>query len=120
MPKGASVTIFAKHGSAITDALGNLIETGGDTSGVYSDTFNAGESMPNYTIHPPDNLNIMGTPQTVTEPTLLSELIRENMGPVDLATCTLDPTRPTYMLYHVTGIYDKWEGKFQPYERHRP
>jgi putative adhesin Stv-like protein len=120
VPNGSSITTYAKHGSTITDALGNLIETGGDTSGIYSQTFHAGESIPNYTIYPPDGLNISGSPQTVTRPTLVSELISENMGPVDLAVCTYDATCPTGKVYHVDGIYDEREGKFESYERFRP
>jgi len=95
-----------------------LIESGGDTSGIYSLTFLAGEELPDYTIYPPDDLNIMGTPQTVLHPTLLSELIYEDMGPVDLAVCTYDETCPTGKVYDVDGIFDQWTGTFQPYERY--
>ncbi len=117
VPRGTTITVYAEHGSIITDDLGNLIETGGDTSGVYSQTFAAGEELPDYTIYPPDDLNIMGTPQTVTHPTLLSELIFEDMGPVDLAVCTYDETCPTGKIYDVDGIFDQWTGTFKPYER---
>lgn len=117
VPRGTTITVYAEHGSIITDDLGNLIETGGDTSGVYSQTFVVGEELPDYTIYPPDDLNIMGTPQTVLRPTLLSELIHENMGPVDLAVCTYDETCPTGKVYDVDGIFDQWTGTFKPYER---
>ncbi len=117
VPRGTTITVYAEHGSIITDALGNLIETGGDTSGVYSQTFIAGEELPDYTIYPPDDLDIMGSPQTVLQPTLLSELIYEDMGPVDLAVCTYDATCPTGKVYDVDGIFDQWTGTFQPYER---
>jgi hypothetical protein len=117
VPRGTTVTIYAEHGSSISDELGNLIETGGDTSGVYSETFLSGESIPDYTIHPPDGLNIMGTPQTVDHPTRLSELINEDMGPVDLAVCTYDATCPTGKVYYVDGILDESTGTFQTYER---
>ncbi|OSC32369.1 NAD(+)--arginine ADP-ribosyltransferase [Mycobacterium vulneris] len=120
VPSGSSITTFAEHGSTITDSLGNLIETGGDTSGVYSETFRTGELIPDYTIYPPDGLDILGSPQTVTSPTLISKLIHENMGLVDLAVCTFDPTSPTGKVYHVTGIYDKFNDKFTPYERSEP
>lgn len=117
VPHGTTITLYAEHGSSITDALGNLIETGGDTSGVYSKTFGSGESMPDYTIYPPDGLNIMGSPQTVLSPARLSELIDENLGPVDLAVCTYDPTCPTGKLYDVKGIIDEDTGIFNFYER---
>jgi hypothetical protein len=118
VPKGTTITVYAEHGSTITDDLGNLIETGGDTSGVYSETFRPGEPMPDYTIYPPDGLNIMGTPQTVANPTPLSQLINENMGAVDLAVCPYDATCPTGKVYDVDGIFDEWTGTFKPYERY--
>jgi len=120
VPKGSSITTFAEHGSTITDSLGNLIETGGDTSGVYSKTFYAGEAIPNYTIHPPDGLNILGSPLTVAKSTLISALIHEDMGDIDLAVCTYDPFNPSGKTYHLTGIYDRLNDKFTPYERSRP
>jgi hypothetical protein len=116
VPSGATVTIYAEHGSSITDALGNLIETGGDRSGVYSKTYGAGETIPDYTIHPPDGLNILGTPQTVLVPTRLSDLLHENMGNVHLAVCTYDGTCPTGKVYDVKGIWDEGTGIFTPYE----
>jgi len=108
--------LYAEHGSSITDELGNLIETGGDTSGVYSKTFFPGEHIPDYTIYPPDGLNIMGSPLTVSDPTHLSELVTEDMGDVDLAVCPYDPTCPTGKIYHTDGIYDELTGIYQPYE----
>ena len=120
VPKGSSITTFAEHGSTITDSLGNLIETGGDTSGVFSETFHAGESIPNYTIHPPHGLNILGSPLTVTKSMLISELIHKGMGAIDLAVCTYDPFNSSGKVYHLTGIYDKLNDKFTPYERSRP
>jgi hypothetical protein len=116
VPRGTTITVYAEHGSNITDALGNLIETRGDTSGVYSKTFLPGEQIPDYTIYPPDELNIMGTPQTVLNPTRLSELINEDMGSVDLAVCPYDATCPTGKVYDVHGIFDERAGTFQPYE----
>jgi hypothetical protein len=116
VPRGTTITVYAEHGSTISDALGNLIETGGDTSGVYSKTFVPGEQMPDYTIYPPDGLDIIGTPQTVLNPTCLSELINEGMGGVDLAVCPYDATCPTGKVYDVHGIFDERTGTFQPYE----
>jgi hypothetical protein len=115
VPRGTTITTYADHGSCITDALGNLIETGGDTSGVYSKTFLPGELIPDYTIYPPDGLNIMGTPKTVLVPTRLSDLINENMGPVDLAVCPYDEDYPTGLVYDVKGIFDESANTFTPY-----
>ncbi|WP_082959585.1 putative adhesin [Mycobacterium sp. E2462] len=118
VPHGTTVIAYAEHGSSITDALGNLIETRGDTSRVFSQVFYAGESLPDYTIFPPDGLNILGDPRTVLIPTRLSELLEDNMGRVHLAVCTYDGTCPTGKLYDVEGIWDESTGELSPYERH--
>ncbi len=112
VPRGTTITIYAEHGSSITDELGNLIETGGDTSRVYSRMFHPGEQIPNYTIYPPDGLNIMGAPRTVTSPTRLTELINEDMGNVHLAICPYDEAAPTGIIYDVGGTYNQWTGIF--------
>jgi hypothetical protein len=116
VPQNTTITVYADHGSSITDELGNLIESGGDTSHVYSRTFHPGERLPNYTVHPPDDLDIVGTPQIVATPTQLTELIAEDMGDVHLAICLFDETRPTGLVYDVTGIFDETNEIFMPYE----
>ena len=115
VPRATTITVYAEHGSSITDGLGNLIESAGDTSGVYSHTFYAGERVPNYTIYPPDGLSIVGTPITVISPTLISELVQESMGSVHLAVCTFDATCPTGLVYDVDGILDESTNTFTPY-----
>jgi hypothetical protein len=116
VPHGTTITIYAEHGSSITDELGNLIESGGDTSRVYARTFHPGEKMPNYTIYPPDGLNIVGAPRIVATPTRLTELIEADMGDVHLAICPFDEANPTGLIYDVGGVYDESTGIFAPYE----
>ena len=118
VPQGSTVTIYGEHGSKITDALGNLIETGGDASHVYSRTFHSREPMPDYTLHPPHGLDVQGTPYTVAEPTKLSQILSENMGDIDFAACVYDGASPTNMVYDVDGIYDEVQGTYTHiYER---
>jgi hypothetical protein len=116
VPRGTTITIYAEHGSSITDELGNLIESGGDTSRVYSRTFHPGEKMPNYTIYPPDGLNVVGAPRIVATPTRLTELIEADMGDVHLAICPFDEANPTGLIYDVGGVFDESTGIFAPYE----
>lgn len=104
VPEGTTFTVYAEHGSPITGALGNLVETGGDTSRVYSRTYYPGEEVPNYTLEPPDGLNIMGTTNTVDRPTQISDLLRPNMGNVDFAAC-LGYT--SNKVFDVEVIYDR-------------
>jgi len=116
VPEGTTITIYAEHGSSITDELGNLIESGGDTSRLFSRTFHPGETVPNYTIYPPDGLNVVGAPRIVATPTRLTELIEADMGDVHLAICPFDEANPTGLIYDVGGIYDESTGMFAPYE----
>ena len=115
VPEGTTITIYAEHGSSITDELGNLIESGGDTSRVFSRTFHPGERVPNYTIYPPDGLNVVGAPRIVATPTRLTELIETDMGDIHLAICPFDEANPTGLIYDVGGIYDESTGIFAPY-----
>jgi RHS repeat-associated protein len=95
VPQGTSVTAYCPHGAQISDPLGNAIETGTNANRIpFTQTYGPGESMPNYTISPPDGLNIKGNPITVTQHTPLSQLVQPNMGPTHLATCRYDQLAP--------------------------
>ena len=94
VPKGSTVTTFTSHGNAISDKLGNYIETGkGITFSEFGNdivgaqTYLSGSMIPNYTLYPPKGLNIMGTPITVKTSTNLQEMLRPNMGNVKWAAC---------------------------------
>jgi RHS repeat-associated protein len=50
--------------------------------------YGPGDKMPNYTLFPPDGLNIMGTPVVVSSPEQLSTLLQPNMGMVHWAACS--------------------------------
>ncbi|MHB1910620.1 MAG: putative adhesin [Acidimicrobiales bacterium] len=80
---------WARAGGLLVVAeLGNAIETGsGLERSVFQQTFGPGEQVPNYTLHPPEGLNIAGKPVTVSEPTQLSELLQPNMGACSWAAC---------------------------------
>ncbi|MGV9345204.1 putative T7SS-secreted protein [Streptomyces spiralis] len=86
VPDGTSVHMYSRHGQPISDALGNEIET--DTPPAL-EVYGSGEQLPNYSLFPGDDLNILGTPRnvTVTTETPLSKLLRPNMGPVHWAAC---------------------------------
>lgn len=113
VPEGTQVTFYSEHGSTITDPLGNAVETGKDVSNVFQRTFGPGDVVPNYTLHPPTGLNIMGSPTTVTQPTNLSDLLQPNMGNVDWAACTYNPSEAGGNLrYGLDGIFDKSTGQY--------
>jgi RHS repeat-associated protein len=94
IPANTSFTTWTAHGNSISDTLGNAIETGGSiTYQEYGDqiagakTYLPGAEVPNYTLFPPDGLNIAGNPTTVTNPTNLSQLLSPNQGNVNWAAC---------------------------------
>jgi Putative adhesin Stv domain len=92
VPEGTTFTQYTGLGNSISDALGNAIETGGDLSAFEGEmtgaqSFLPGAEVPNYSLYPPEGLNIMGNPVTVTEPTLLSDILQPGLGHVQWAAC---------------------------------
>jgi hypothetical protein len=113
VPEGTTVTTYSKFGGSITDRLGNAIETGQDVSGVPSRQFLPGESIPNYTLYPPEGLNILGSPTIVEAPTKLSDLLRPNMGECHWAACTHSPGTPSAnLVFDTLGVIDSTTDKF--------
>jgi len=86
LPEGTSISTYAPHNSYITDAVGNQIELGNPP--MPTRVFGPGETMPNYTLYPPGDLNIAGNPVTVGRATPLSELLKPNIGMCHWAACT--------------------------------
>jgi RHS repeat-associated protein len=89
VPQGTTLHMYSNHGTTISDSLGNRIETGNPAP---MHTYKAGDQVPDYHLFPPGggglpNLNIKGSPITVTGPTSLSDLLRPNMGSVHWAAC---------------------------------
>ena len=86
VPPGTSVAMYSPHGVPISDYLGNQIET---ASPPPLEVYGPGEMLPDYTLYPPDGLNILGVPRnvTVTSATRLSNLLSANMGIVHWAAC---------------------------------
>jgi len=105
VPENTSITVFAPHGASISDKLGNVIETGGDTSQIYSITYQGGDQMPDYLLQPPDGLKIMGDPITVTDTTPLSQLLKPNMGNVKFAACLYDSASPNSVYMYDTRAF---------------
>jgi hypothetical protein len=105
VPEGTNLTVYSKFGSTISDPLGNVIETNGDLSKVYSRTYGPGDRMPNYTLHPPEGLNVKGTPNTVLKSTPLSDLLKPDMGECHWAACTWNPKAANSdVMYSTSGI----------------
>jgi RHS repeat-associated protein len=88
VPPGTSIRFYSQHGVTIPDTLGNRIETGATwpLQPRIVQTAVGGDVIPDYGLYPPEGLNIMGNPVTVTEPTRLSSLV-EPGATYDWAAC---------------------------------
>lgn len=80
---------YSQHGESISDALGNRIETGAAWPFTPKPVQVArpGDVIPDYTLFPPDGLNVAGRPLTVDTPTRLSDLVSEGGGSFEWAAC---------------------------------
>jgi hypothetical protein len=88
-PDGTWVATYVPHDDYLLDSDGNQIELGNPPAPTH--VYGPGEEMPNYTLHPPNGITIMGNPDTVItveEDTLLEELLYPDMGMVHWAACT--------------------------------
>jgi hypothetical protein len=86
VPEGISVSTYVPHDSYLLDRVGNDIELGNPPAPTR--VYGPGDEMPNYTLHSPNGLRIMGNPITVSEDTLLNDLLTRDMGMVHWAACT--------------------------------
>jgi hypothetical protein len=84
VPQGTCVAFYCKHDGTIGDNLGQAVETG---KAQPYEVFGPGAEIPNYTLSPGIGLKIFGNTITVQRPTLLSDLLKPNMGRVHWAAC---------------------------------
>ncbi len=95
VPEGTSASVHCELGETLLDETGGYLDQGLlPPENLYptmegAQTYLPGSDMPNLTLSPPVNpdLVIMGNPTTVTNPTLVSELVKPNMGNVLWAAC---------------------------------
>lgn len=85
VPPGTRVAVYAEHGQRIHDRVGLGIENG--TGRTPARVYEAGESMPNYTLKAPDGLTIAQNSRSVEDATNLSDLLKPRMGTVHWAAC---------------------------------
>ncbi|MFI5837254.1 LamG-like jellyroll fold domain-containing protein [Micromonospora sp. NPDC051300] len=86
VPDGTEVAVYARYGSQLSDSQGFAVESG--TSSIDPlRVYRSGESMPNFTLKPPSGLRIRANSETVTKPTLLSDLVGPDMGTCHWAAC---------------------------------
>jgi RHS repeat-associated protein len=88
VPEGSSFTTYSPLGTGIRNSLGNAIEANTVPAGAWRETFEAGSTIPDFTLSPINASKVQGNPLTVTRPTKLSELLKPNMGECHWAACS--------------------------------
>ncbi|WP_435858338.1 putative T7SS-secreted protein [Streptomyces sparsogenes] len=86
VPKGTRLLLYTEHGDILKNPKANLIELGTEPV-VPTEIVEPGKQVWDYSLFPPDDLEILGNPVTVTRETPLSRLLRPNMGDVHWAAC---------------------------------
>lgn len=65
VPKGTKVHLYCQHGNTVLDEIGGLIETGVPVEPASIRT--GRNTIIDYTLHPPNDLDVHGTPVAVTQ-----------------------------------------------------
>jgi hypothetical protein len=89
VPKGVKINLYGPHGETIYDDLGNRIERQlrWPFGARPVEVARPGDVIPDYELHPPNGLSIMGDPVTVSTPTRISQLVEERGGTYKWAAC---------------------------------
>ncbi|MEV5173107.1 putative T7SS-secreted protein [Streptomyces flaveolus] len=91
VPEGTSISFYVQHGEQLPGLNGLTVERGVYPGG-YSETFHAGDRIPNYTLAPPvssgaGGFSVFENSTTVGQRTQLGELLEPGMGNVHWAAC---------------------------------
>ncbi|WP_229858654.1 DUF6531 domain-containing protein [Streptomyces poonensis] len=93
MPSGTWGYFYVEDGIGLRQSVGLAVEQGKKIKPT--EIVGPGKTLPNYTVAPGNDLKMMNGSITVSKDTLLSEILKPNMGPVHLAICRkhCDPRR---------------------------
>ncbi|MEU9193191.1 FG-GAP-like repeat-containing protein [Streptomyces hundungensis] len=93
MPSGTWGYFYVEDGVRLRQSVGLAIEKGEKVKPT--EIVGPGKSLPNYTVKPGADLEMMSGSITVSKDTLLSDVLKPNMGPVHIAICRehCDPRR---------------------------
>ncbi|MER6681372.1 putative T7SS-secreted protein [Streptomyces olivaceoviridis] len=91
VPEGTSISFYVQHGEQLPGLNGLTVERGVYPGG-YSETFHAGDRIPNYTLAPPvssgaGGFSVFENSTTVGQRAQLGELLEPGMGNVHWAAC---------------------------------
>ncbi|MGW2058633.1 DUF6531 domain-containing protein [Streptomyces sp. NPDC001840] len=85
MPSGTWGYFYVKDRERLKQSVGLAVERGEKIPPA--EIVGPGKRFPNYTVKPGDNLEMMSKSITVSADTLLSDILKPNMGPVHIAIC---------------------------------
>lgn len=86
VPEGTTLKVYSNFDERISQSTGLAIEQGGGPAPV--GVFGPGDTLPNYSLRTPDDLTVMSRSTTVDSRTLVSDLLKPNMGVCHWAACT--------------------------------
>ncbi|MFK4224076.1 putative T7SS-secreted protein [Streptomyces sp. NPDC019890] len=91
VPPGTNLSFYVSHGERIPGLNGVAVE-GGSYPGAAVETFGPGDRIPNYTLAPPEakgagGFTVYENSRTVAQRTMLSDLLKPDMGNVHWAAC---------------------------------
>nr|WP_328863401.1 hypothetical protein [Streptomyces sp. NBC_00306] len=91
VPPGTNISFYVPHGDRIPGLNGVAVEGGSYPAGAV-ETFGPGDKIPNYTLAPPEpkgpgGFTVYENSTTVAQRTMLSDLLKEEMGNVHWAAC---------------------------------
>ncbi|WP_442806721.1 WXG100 family type VII secretion target [Streptomyces sp. NBC_01750] len=91
VPPGTNLSFYVAHGERIPGLNGVAVE-GGSYPGAAVETFGPGDRIPNYTLAPPEpkgpgGFTVYENSKTVAQRTMLSDLLKSDMGNVHWAAC---------------------------------
>lgn len=91
VPQGTSISFYVEHGERIPGLNGVAVE-GGVYPGAAVEKFGPGDRIPNYTLAPPEPKGLGGftvyeNSSTVAQRTMLTDLLKPDMGDVHWAAC---------------------------------
>lgn len=85
MPSGTWGYFYVEDGARLRQSVGLSIEKGEKVKPT--EIVGPGKSLPDYTVKPGADLEMMSGSITVSKDTLLSKILKPNMGPVHIAIC---------------------------------
>ncbi|MGW4500461.1 putative adhesin [Micromonospora sp. NPDC004336] len=88
VPEGTEIAVYVPYSKKLMDTDAFRVESGRSSPAPVK-IYRSGESMPNFTLLPASGLRVREGSKRVSEPTLLSTLVKPDMGTCHWAACSV-------------------------------